>query len=146
VLHAGTAMEEGMAETARAEEARNPRYRWLGGMPRWKARRLIAQSRLLVLSSRMEGGGNVISEAAVDHVPVLASRIPGSIGLLGRRYPGYFPFGDTRALASLLRRAETDRAFYAKLKAWCIRLAPMFHPAREQAAWKKLLGDIARRK
>jgi putative glycosyltransferase (TIGR04348 family) len=144
ILHAGTAMEKGMAEYARTEERNNPRYRWLGSIPPAKTRRLIASSRLLVLSSHLEGGANTISEALVDRVPVLASRIPGSIGLLGARYPGYFPVGDTAALTRLLYRAETDLRFYAKLKLWCGRLAPRFHPSRERAAWRKLLREIMR--
>ncbi len=142
ILHAGQAMEEAMARRARAEMRRNPRYVWLGEISRARARRLIRSSRLMVLSSRMEGGANVISEALVDHTPVLASRIPGSIGLLGADYPGCFPVGDSAALARLLRRAESDPRFYAKLKAWCGRLAPRFHPAREQAAWEKLLREV----
>ena len=143
VLQAGGAMEEGMAEEARAEQARNPRYGWLGEIPQWKARRLIASSRLMVLSSRMEGGANVIAEALVDAVPVLSSRISGSIGMLGKSYPGYFPPGDTKALARMLARAESDRRFYARLKEWCARRAPLFRPSRERAAWKKLLGELA---
>ncbi len=142
VLHAGEAMEPGFAERARAEQAENPRYRWLGEMPQWRVRRLIARSRLLVLSSRMEGGGNVISEALVDGVPVLASHIPGSIGLLGEDYPGYFPLGDTAALTNLLLQAETDPRFYAKLKRWCKRLASRFQPGLEREAWRKLLREI----
>ena len=141
VLQAGTAMEPAMARRARAEERGNLRYRWLGGLSRAKARRLMASSRLLVLSSFMEGGANVISEALVDHLPVLASRIPGSVGLLGAGYPGYFPVGDTKALARLLRRAETDRQFYARLKSWCSERAPLFRPARERAGWKNLLAE-----
>ena len=142
VLHAGSAMNEAMARKARAEERRNPRYKWLGGIQRGKARRLIRDSSLMVLSSRMEGGANVISEALVDGAPVLASRIPGSVGLLGKDYPGYFPVGNTEALASLLLRAESDAPFYAKLKSWCLRLAPLFRPARERAAWNKLLTEL----
>lgn len=142
VLQAGTAMEEAMAQRAHAEESRNPRYRWLGGIPRAQARRLIASSRLLVLSSLLEGGANVISEAVVDNVPVLASRIPGSIGLLGADYPGYFPVGDTAALANLLRRAESDNRFYKQLKASCARRAPLFRPSRERAQWRKLLRNL----
>jgi putative glycosyltransferase (TIGR04348 family) len=142
ILHAGEAMEPGMAEYARTEQANNPRYRWLGGIPRSKTRRLIASSRLMVLSSKMEGGANTISEALVDHVPVLASRIPGSIGLLGPRYPGYFSLGDTAELTRLLYRAEADPRFYAKLKAWCARRAPLFHPRRERQAWKQLLAEL----
>ena len=142
VVQVGVAMDREMARLARREQAQNPRYRWLGEAPRWKARRIIARSRLLVSSSVMEGGGNVISEAAVDQVPVLASRIPGAVGLLGPGYPGYFPVGDTKALARLLARAETDRAFYANMKSWCTRLAPLFDPRREAAAWDALLQEI----
>ena len=40
--------------------------RWIGEVPRWRARRILARSRLMILSSRMEGGANVISEAIVD--------------------------------------------------------------------------------
>ncbi len=142
VLHAGKAMDERMARLARAEGKRSPRYHWLGEIPRWKARRLIRSSRVMVLSSRLEGGANVISEALVDGTPVLASRIPGSVGLLGADYPGYFPVADTAALARLLARAESDPRFYAELKARCNRLAPLFRPAREQAAWKRLLREV----
>ena len=143
IVHAGAAMDEHLARRARAEEQRNPRYCWRGEMPRAKVRRLIASSHLLVLSSRMEGGANVISEAVVDGTPVLASRIPGSVGLLGDDYPGLFPFGDTDALRALLLRAETDRSFYRELESRCNRLAPLFEPARELAAWRVLMREIA---
>lgn len=142
IVHAGAAMDEKMARRARAEEQRNPRYRWLGEIPRAKVRRLIASSHLLVLSSRMEGGANVISEAIVDGTPVLASRISGSVGLLGHDYPGFFPFGDTDALRALLLRAETDRSFYRELESRCRRLAPLFRPSRELAAWRALIKEI----
>lgn len=143
VLHAGEAMEPAMAQKARAEEAHNARYHWLGPLSRARTRRLIAQSRILVLSSRMEGGANVISEAVVEGTPVIASRIPGSVGLLGENYPGYFPVGDTDALARLLVRAESDSAFYRRLQSHTERLAPLFRPAGERARWKKLFGELA---
>jgi glycosyltransferase involved in cell wall biosynthesis len=131
-----------MAVRAHALMARDPRYRWIGELPRWEARRLLARSRLLVLSSRMEGGANVISEALADGVPVLASRIPGSIGLLGEDYPGLFPVGDTTALAQLLSWSESERRFYDLLTAWCLRLAPLVDPARERASWQELLREL----
>src|SRR5262249_45185300 len=108
VMHAGKALSQAMARRARALMKREPRYRWLGEWAHGQARRLLAASRLLVVSSRMEGGANVVSEAVVDGVPVLASRIGGNVGLLGARYPGFFPVGDTAALARLMERAETD--------------------------------------
>jgi len=39
-------------------------------------------------------------------VPVIASRIPGNIGMLGTDYAGYYPLADERALARLLSRAD----------------------------------------
>ena len=133
-----------MDRQARAEMAANPRYRWLGELPRWRARRLIARSRLMVLSSRMEGGANVIGEAVSAGVPVLATAIPGNIGLLGPAYPGYFPVGNAPALAALLRRAETDATFLRSLEHGVGAIAARFDPERERADWVELLSDIQR--
>lgn len=144
IVQAGSARERVWASRARAEEERNPRYRWLGRLSPARTRRLVTSSRMMVLSSLMEGGANVLSEAVADTVPVLASRIPGTVGVLGAGYPGYFPVGDTSALARLLHRAETDRRFYARLKSWCVRRAPLVRPARERARWRELLGELAR--
>jgi putative glycosyltransferase (TIGR04348 family) len=118
VLHIGKALSDDMATRADAEMAENPRYHWLGELPHWRALRVLARSHLLVLSSLSEGGANAISEALAMQVPIVASHIPGSIGLLGEAYPGYFPVQDTAALSHLLHRAETDTAFYASLVAW----------------------------
>ena len=79
--------------------------------------RLLARTRLLVLTSIMEGGANVVSEALACNVPVISTHISGSVGLLGPDYPGYFPVGDTKALAGMLLRAEQDPLFYKSLKA-----------------------------
>ncbi|MGH2355447.1 MAG: selenoneine biosynthesis selenosugar synthase SenB [Chloroflexota bacterium] len=143
VLHLGGPLEEGLAARAEAEMAANPRYRWLGDRPRWQALRVLARSRLLSLTSIMEGGANVVTEALAVSVPVISSRIPGSVGLLGPDYPGYFPVGDTPALAALLHRAETDAAFYAELQGRCERLKSLADPARERQSWAALLGELA---
>lgn len=142
IFHAGAAMEAPVARMAAAEQARNPRYHWLGQLSRLRTRRLIARSRLLVLSSRMEGGANVISEAVVDTTPVIASRIPGSVGLLGDDYSGYFPVGDTESLMKLLLRTEKDAEFYARLQQQCTSLAPLFRPQEESKRWRRLLGGL----
>lgn len=131
-----------MEQQAKAEMAANPRYHWLGEVPRWKARQLMARSRLLVLTSQMEGGANVVGEAVAAGVPVLSTAIPGSIGLLGPDYPGYFPVGDAPALAALLRRAETDPTFLRSLERGVRAAAPRFTPKREQAAWRALLREL----
>ena len=142
VLHLGTALSDDLAEQARQEQANNPRYRWLGERPRRQALRLLSRCRLLVLTSQLEGGANVISEALVLGVPVISSRIAGSLGLLGTDYAGYFPVGDTQALADLLLRAETDSAFYHTLCSQCAQRRSLFEPARERQSWQELLQEF----
>lgn len=142
VLHAGRALTPEMAARAATEVARNPRYRFVGELPRGGALRLLATARLLVLSSRHEGGANVVSEALAAGVPILASRIPGNMGLLGAGYPGYFRTGDTRALARLLARAESEPGFLARLTEACRARGALVSPARERRAWRALLSEL----
>ena len=144
VFHLGGAMEEPMASRARTEMKVNPRYRWLGEQPRARVQQILARSALLVLSSKLEGGANVLSEAVVAGTPVLASRIPGSVGILGDNYHGYFKVSDTERLARLLLRAERDPAFLARLSSDCAKLKPFFSPARERAAWRRLVAECRR--
>ena len=145
VLHAGAALSPDMESEALAKTKSNPRYSWLGELPRWKTLRLLAGSRLLALTSQMEGGANVVSEALACSIPVISSRISGAIGLLGEDYPGYFPVGDTQALADLLHRLETDQSFYLSLKAWCHRRKEIVSPDREKQSWECLLQKISAR-
>jgi putative glycosyltransferase (TIGR04348 family) len=139
----GRAYTPQWAKRARAEMAGNPRYCWRDDVPAAAVRRLLAKSHAMVISSLSEGGANVISEATVAGVPVLASRMDGNVGLLGPDYPGYFPVGDTAALARLLRRLEREPRFAARLCKALARRAPLFRPAREVAAWRRLLADLA---
>ncbi len=142
VVQAGEALSPALADRARDAMARDDRYRWLGEVSRRRARQILARSDAMVISSRLEGGANVVSEAIAEGVPVLASRIPGNVGLLGSDYPGYYPVGDTRALADLLSRAASDEAFYRRLVDGVIGLRPLVAPARERAAWKELLREL----
>jgi putative glycosyltransferase (TIGR04348 family) len=142
VVHLGGALDGTLAGEARQEMAINHRYRWLGGRPQAEAFRVLASSRLMALTSRLEGGANAISEAIACSVPVISSRISGSIGLLGEAYPGYFPAGDTQVLADLLRRAETDAGFYESLASCCERRAALVDPANERRAWQDLLHEL----
>jgi len=143
VVHAGAALTPADAARARAEMRRNPRYLWLGSVSPARARRLLQHAGALVLSSRLEGGANVVSEAIACGVPVLASRIPGTVGLLGAHYPGYFTVGDTRRLARLLQRFESDARFRTRLQRDVQRLAPRFTATRERAAWRTLFASLA---
>lgn len=138
----GRAYTPQWAARARAEMAVNPRYTWRGDVAGSAVRRLLARSHAMVISSLSEGGANVVSEATVAGVPILASRMDGNVGLLGADYPGYFRVGDTKALARLLHRVEDNPEFIAALKKALAARAPLFRPSRERAAWKRLLAEF----
>jgi putative glycosyltransferase (TIGR04348 family) len=142
VVQAGAALDASMRAQARAWFKREPRYRWLGSVPHGRAMRWLASSHVLVVSSVMEGGANVICEAARIGVPVLASRIPGNVGMLGRDYPGYFPLFDDEALARLIKRCRKDASFYKKLRGALLRRRSLFAPEAERAALKRLLQGL----
>jgi putative glycosyltransferase (TIGR04348 family) len=142
MLQLGAALSDDMRAQAEAWARREPRYRWLGARSHPRALGWIARSQLLVLSSAMEGGANVIAEAARIGTPVLASRIAGNLGMLGRAYPGYFPFGDERALATLIARAAREPAYYARLKRALRARRRLFAPAAERRALAALLGEL----
>ncbi|HZX82622.1 MAG TPA: selenoneine biosynthesis selenosugar synthase SenB [Reyranella sp.] len=142
VEQVGRAYTAQWAERARAEAKSNPRYHWRDDVPRAEVRRLLTRSHAMVISSLSEGGANVISEAAVVGVPILASRMDGNVGLLGSAYPGYFPVGDTRSLATLMQRIEGDRPFARELAQAVRARAPLFAPRREIAAWRRLLREL----
>jgi putative glycosyltransferase (TIGR04348 family) len=144
IVQIGAALTPAMADRAQREMAINPRYRWLGEMPHARTRARLARSRLLVVTSKIEGAANVASEALAARVPILATRISGLIGLLGPDYPGYFSVGDTPALTDLLNRAETDSDFYRKLRTACATRRPLVDPRRERRAWRDLVTKLTR--
>lgn len=142
LLQLGDSLDQALAREARRGMARDARYRWLASVPHGRALRLLASSRAMVLSSRMEGGANVVSEAIRIGVPVLASRISGNVGLLGEDYPGYYPFGDERALAALITRVATETRFYRKLKRRVARLRPMVAPENEARMLRTAIEEV----
>lgn len=145
VLQAGRAHDAQWEQAARDEMAGNPRYRWLGEVSREQAARLMLQSRAMVISSVMEGGANVVSEACRAGLPVLASDIPGNLGLLGEDYPCVYPVGDEAALAALMTRAEQDSQWLDHLRAITSQLAVNFTPERERTSLAEALDRAVSR-
>ncbi len=140
--HIGGAMSAEMAQEARRWMADEKRYRWIGEVTHGKALRLLARSRVMVISSRMEGGANVVSEALANKVPVIASRVSGNIGMLGKDYAGYYELENERSLARLLTRAETDRNYYQKLVSQCRARKALVTYAHERRALQNVLAEI----
>ncbi len=139
VIQAGQILDARYAALTRLEAQVNPRYHYCGNLGRRQALRLLARSDLLVQSSRLEGGANSICEAMACGTPVIASRISGNIGILGKSYPGLYPCGDTKALRLMLERAIQEKQFYEKLRRAVGNLKPLVEPARERAAWREIL-------
>lgn len=143
VIHAGGAREKELAAEAEALMKESPSYDWLGEVSQERVRDLLSRARLLVQSSFIEGGANTISEALAAGVPIIASAIPGNVGMLGEDYPGYYPAGDEHALARLLERAACDPAFYELLEARCEARRYLALPDHEREALRLLIEEAS---
>jgi glycosyltransferase involved in cell wall biosynthesis len=135
-------MNSQMGDLARHFNATLDRYEWIGEVSHVDALRMLSQSRLMVISSRMEGGAHVVSEAIALGIPVIASDIPGNRGLLGEDYPAYYPVGDERTLANLLYRSETMPTFYASLQKHIDLRRELIKPAREKQSIQEMVGAL----
>lgn len=142
VTHLGRALSPEMENTARAMQAQNPRWQWLGGVSHDDVIAHLSRTNLLVVSSLMEGGANVICEALAADVPVIASDIPGNIGMLGKDYPGYYPVGDEQHLAEAISKAENDPDFYAGLVSHCRKRRVLMTPEKEATAVRQLVTEF----
>lgn len=142
VSHFGKAHTPAWEHNARIEMASNKRYHWYGEISQSLLQVKFSQADLLILPSRMEGGANIISEAIVAGLPVVASSIEGSIGLLGNDYLGYFDTENTKHLKQLLLRCEADTQFYRKLIQQCQSRRHLFNPNREKFCFTNLISEL----
>ena len=109
----------------------DPRYRWLGGLPHARALRWLASSHAMVISSRMEGGANVVCEALRIGVPVLASAFPATWACSVRATPG-ISRSKIRASWRAVQKTRTDAS--TRPGAAGARLRPLVDPRREARA------------
>lgn len=148
VDHIGDALMPALAREAEATAHACPHYRWLQGLSHAATLQRIQRAHLLVHPSRSEGGALVISEAVRSGTPVLATRIPGNVGLLGAGYTGLIGPDDAQALADRLLQCRTEQAQgrTGLLAAWqgqCQERAAWFEPAAEQAALQDWISDLS---
>ena len=140
--HIGAPLDRGLAGHARKLARADPRYTFSGALPHGLVRVAIQSAHLLVHPSIVEGGANVIAEAVTSGTAVLASRIAGNIGLLGRGYPGFFEAGDASGLAACLVQAWEDGRYRLGLDRACAARKAAFAPATEQRALRALVRDL----
>ena len=140
--HVGGALDPDLARLAAQTARACPHYRWLGALPHSNTLRRIQRAHVLINSSSMEGGAHVVLEAVRAGTPVLASRIPGNVGMLGTDYEGYFPCADAGALARLLERCRDEPALLATLRRQCRARASLFDPRSEQRSIRRLVGRL----
>ncbi len=143
ITHVGSAMSLEMEREARTWMKKESRYRWLGEVTHGRAMQLLARAQVMVISSQMEGGANVVCEALAVDTPVIASRVSGNLGMLGTHYAGYYPLANERALAKLLWRAESDARYLAQLRQQCRQRKPLMSAANERRALKRALDEIS---
>ena len=148
LIQIGKALDPALGVAAHALARQEPRYRYLGARSHAETLQRLRTAHVLVHPSRMEGGAHVVLEAVRHGTPVLASRIPGNVGMLGEDYAGYFPVGDADALLALIDRCRATQGapdgFLAHLSAQCAARSPLFDPARERASLLELLDDCTK--
>ena len=142
IIHLGASIESGLTEEAKRETEENPRYEWRGHISRLEALKLLASSHAAVLPSKNEGGANLITEAFAMGTAVIASDIPGNIGLLDEDHPGLFPAGDAGALAKLFERLEDEEGFLQELSLRSQERAWISTPSKERESWESLLAEL----
>jgi putative glycosyltransferase (TIGR04348 family) len=140
--HIGGALVPELAQQASLTARSSPYYRWLGALPHSDTLSRIQRAHVMINASLMEGGAHTVLEAVRAGTPVLASRIPGNVGMLGADYAGYFPLEDAGALAQLLQRCRDEPARLAMLRRQCRSRAHLFEPRREQQALRHLVGRL----
>ncbi len=140
--HIGAPLDESLGGEAQALMREQPRYRWLGALPHAATLRHIQRAHVLVHPSAMEGGAHVVMESIRSGTPVLASRVSGNVGMLGREYRGYFESGDAAGLSALLQQLRDDPAMLQRVRMQCDQRSPLFEPAREQATLKNVIAKM----
>jgi putative glycosyltransferase (TIGR04348 family) len=138
IRHIGAALDPRLGEAAHALALRDPRYRYMGPLPRGLTRASIVAAHILIHPSVVEGGANVIVEAVTGGTAVIASRISGNVGMLGAEYPGYFEPGDESGLAGRLVQALEEAQYRRALATATAARKPLFAPRVEARAVRRL--------
>jgi putative glycosyltransferase (TIGR04348 family) len=142
LLHAGNALDDALARELRQLAEHEPRYHWAGALPHGLARAAMKRAHHLIHPSTMEGGANAVMESITAGTSVLASRMSGNVGLLGKSYPGYFGVGDAQGLADLLKESLNNPNFQVRLGNASQARAYLFSPDEEKRRLLALVHEV----
>jgi len=126
-----------------AEKYHSHAYHWKGEVARTELLRALQKADFLLNTSYIEGSSNAVCESIALGTPVIASAIPGNIGVLGADYPGLFGVDDTKGLAEMLDRFANSKGFRLELVTCCSQLAGGLAESRESQDWAELIEDLA---
>ncbi len=142
----GAILEPEFGPAVEAAVKQCPRFSYQGPKGRMQVLSELSYSFLCVLSSLSEGQPGILLESIALGTPVLCSKIPGNLSVVGADYPGLFDCGDYTSLAKLLMRAERDHRFYSELSERCWQASGNFSLEKEREAWlalaARLLGPL----
>lgn len=148
IQHIGVALDPALGQAAHNTAQQCAHYQWVGGLSHAQARQAIQRAHVLLHPSQMEGGAHVVMEAITSGTAVVASHVPGNVGMLGPKYAGYFPWNHAKAATALLRQCRhslgmdlySPHNLLAQLTAQCQQRAPLFTPAHEALALQTLVA------
>jgi len=139
--HLGGSLDDALMRELYVLAHQHPgRIRLLGQCDADTVRAEMAWADLMVHPSVMEGGALVIAEAFGQGLPVLASRIPGHLGILGEDYPAYFAQGQVEDLSRQLDAFLSDNTVGALWFEALVQRAPQLCSEEREA--QQLLGII----
>ncbi|MBC5798679.1 MAG: glycosyltransferase [Candidatus Eremiobacteraeota bacterium] len=114
-------------------------------MPGWVAdvRPYVAAADVIVSTARFESFGYATAEALAMAIPVVATRVTGTVDVLGRKSEWMFPYGDWEAGAILAGRLLDDpelraRSGYAGRE----RVSAQFERLLMTKSLERLYGEI----
>jgi glycosyltransferase involved in cell wall biosynthesis len=142
--HLGGSLDDTLMQTLQSLADQDPQRMTLLGHCDVKAvREEMAKADLLLHTSAMEGGALVIAEAFGQGLPVVASRIPGHLGILGDDYPAYFTQGDAEDLARQIMAFVGDNTVANAWHAALVQRALMLcDPGREAQQLVDIVQEI----
>ena len=142
LVHVGEVIEEEYLSWIQNEVEENDRYQWTGKVEHEIAQQILVESQLTLLTSINEGAPSIVSEAVVNEVPMLATRIDATVGMLGEDYPGLFEVGNVEQLVGLMLRAEREKEFLPQLKTALSQKKNRFTRETELKSLEKLINSL----